>query len=417
MNGIADGFFKGFGLMDQHYARKDSQEFRDRQYADQQSQLSINNARQETMDGMAQSRHAVDMANNGLTLALNGKKISNYDEDRTNQQEVQNLQKDASRAQIATSKASATSLNLNNRSEQNNQAQERLNFYLESGNPSAAFEDPLIRNTNFALLDDPTARKAAINIKASLDSGDFMQDPDMIPNMNILFKPQLNRHVNTMKSRDGTPIKDIKIIGIEQADEEMAKIKVRVKTEKGSYDSYLSEMRSSDPNDPLRKMNIETLIGTGDALGNVAMMLEQNDYNKGVESRRQGVEQRMPQMSGNGVPAKIQEYEYIRSMIGDDGLRNFITQSKGLSQSLMWQSAVKQATSAIKNDYYPTPEERVKAVEFIASRLMEMSMQYSQSQGIPYQGLQGGQPQSGMSSDAEAALNRIGQGLQQLQNQ
>ena len=122
-----------------------------------------------------------------------------------------------------------------------------------------------------------------------------------------------------MKGRNGGIIKDITIIDFAQQPDGSVKVPIRVTTDKGTYNSYISEMRGIDPNDPDKVFTAEDLYGTAASMGQLASILKASGAYDNVRDQIENNVQRYfaPQNDkGNDDPAEVQSVALLSEMTG-----------------------------------------------------------------------------------------------------
>jgi len=226
----------------------------------------------------------------------------------------------------------------------------------------------------------------------------------VVDQSNVLFKSKLNRNAGKMKGRDGGTIKDITIIDFAQQPDGSVKVPIRVTTDNGFYNSYISEMRGIDPNDPDKVFTADDLYGTAASMGQLAGILKSS----GIYEQMQGNAQRYlaPQGGrGNGIPEKVQEMEYTRRLLGDEQYKQWLMFGRGKSPQELGMAAYKLASDTLEGVYFDSPEEKKAAVDQMTTELVSKFSQPTQSgQGGTPQPAQGAGQYSQVLQQAAAAI-------------
>ena len=262
--------------------------------------------------------------------------------------------------------------------QKNNDAVEKYQAYAASQDWAGFVTDPAFKGTNIEPLQSVHGADAAIKISEAMEKNDIKT---VVDQSNVLFKSKLNRNAGKMKGRDGGTIKDITIIDFAQQPDGSVKVPIRVTTDNGVYNSYISEMRGIDPNDPDKVFTADDLYGTAASMGQLASILKSS----GVYEQMQGNAQRYlaPQGSrGNGIPAKVQEMEYTRRLLGDDQYKQWLMFGRGKSPQELGMAAYKLASDTLEGVYFDSPEEKKAAVDQMTTELVSKFSQPTQS-GTP----------------------------------
>ena len=155
---------------------------------------------------------------------------------------------------------------------------------------------------------------AAIKASEALESGDFKT---AIEQANILFRSKLNRNAGKIKGRDGGTIQNIDIVDAVKQPDGRFKIPVWVTTDgpSGGYNSFLSEQRGIDPNDPDKVFTAEDLFGTVTAAGSLASIMKSSGiHNQMLDNANRYLS---PQGGkGNDVPAEVRSVALLSEMTG-----------------------------------------------------------------------------------------------------
>lgn len=375
---IVDGFRQGFGMMNDYYNQQDNREYR-------QASLGLQNRRM----NMAEESHNANMQ----TAALNRTLLQGQVDDmpaatkhantmRGLQVRGQQLSVDGQETQNAINDfnlgAAKTNQGYKVKGQKNKDAVEKYQAYAASQDWAGFVTDPAFKGTNIEPLQSVHGADAAIKISEAMEKNDIKT---VVDQSNVLFKSKLNRNAGKMKGRDGGTIKDITIIDFAQQPDGSVKVPIRVTTDNGVYNSYISEMRGIDPNDPDKVFTADDLYGTAASMGQLASILKSS----GVYEQMQGNAQRYlaPQGSrGNGIPAKVQEMEYTRRLLGDEQYKQWLVHGRGKSPQELRVEAYKLASSVLGDDMmFDTPEQKKQAIDKMASELVSSFSQPTQSGG------------------------------------
>lgn len=367
MAGLATGFAQGFQMMDGYYNRQDNKQHRQEQLGLQKERMELaKNAdmRAANADERAAQSHAMGLQGQALGNAYTAKQINNYDNTIEQQNELHDLNVEGMKQKNADAKTAATN-NANDR--RFTEALQRYKTYAATGRWDEFVVDNSMRGTDLELLQNPEGADAAIALTKGIETGDI---DTVVAQSNRLFKSKLNRNVGNMKGRDGGVIRDITIIDFAQQEDGSIKVPVRVTTDKGTYNSYVSEMRGIDPNDPDKVFSAEDLYGKAAAMGQLGTVLKTS----GVYERMQQNANRYLGTGTSDAPDKIQELEYIRKYIGTEGLQNFLMYGRGKSPQQVYADAQKVAFNIIKND----PNSMQLSPEQINSQVQQLATQLTQ---------------------------------------
>ena len=379
---LVDGFRQGFGMMSDYYNRQDTKEYR-------QEQLGLQNRRM----NMAEESHNANMQTSALNRTLLQGQVDDMPAatEHTNtmrglQVRGQQLSVDGKETQNEINDFNLRSAKTNQgykvKGQKNKDAVEKYQAYAASQDWAGFVTDPAFKGTNIEPLQSVHGADAAIKISEAMENNDIKT---VVDQSNVLFKSKLNRNAGKMKGRDGGTIKDITIIDFAQQPDGSVKVPIRVTTDNGFYNSYISEMRGIDPNDPDKVFTADDLYGTAASMGQLASILKSS----GVYEQMQGNAQRYlaPQGSrGNGIPAKVQEMEYTRRLLGDEQYKQWLMFGRGKSPQELGMAAYKLASDTLEGVYFDSPEEKKAAVD---QMITELVSKFSQ----PTQSGQGGTPQ------------------------
>lgn len=382
---LAKGFMQGWGLMDNHYRNKEQKEYR-------ASRDAIADERYKTEDARRQSQHEQTMANLTQENELTGLKLDSYQEDKEQQRKVQNAQIEANRSSKARSDFG---LETDKRDQANKEAISAFNAMAATGDFSGAWDNKAIMSSDLKLILPQEGRDAAIRVTEAFNQGNLS---GAVNDLNTLFKPNLNRMAGKTKGRDGGEIRDVNIVGVEPSGDGQFKFKVNVTTDKGQYQSYISEMRTGDPKDPEKTFDPQQVIGKIGALGQLSKIMESSGMNKRIASQGKTYLNSMgltpkTSPSASRTPAKVQEYQYIEKMFGRDALQKMIFTARSSDPMKIRETAIEQANEVLQmDDEYNklNPQEKAAAQNNLARIFMsfmqgESSMGQTQQVGIQTQ--------------------------------
>lgn len=306
MSALLEGFRTGYDRMNQHFQQEENKRRYDQNHAMRQDAFGLQKQKHEAQmtnyeleRGLLNNRvNRIDADNQyidnqrALALQTQGVQLGNagqqtqINQNAIDQIPVQNQRaKERHESQSALTDASlkATKLNTKNANEQQKlaRADRKLRIAYSTGNFSSLMSDPDFQGSDMELIFDGTGRKAAMQLAEAIG----MQRWDAaLPAFNQLYKQKLNRNVGQKSPKTGGDIKDISATGFEVQRDGSLKIPIMVTTDKGSYPSYISELRTGDKNDPDKTFSTDQLIGKGAALGNFALLMEQGGVNQNIKS-------------------------------------------------------------------------------------------------------------------------------------
>lgn len=378
---IVDGFRQGFGMMSQYYDQQDNRDFR-------RSQLGLQNRRM----NMAEESQNANMQTAALNRTLLQGQVDDMPEATNHRNTMRGLQVrgqqlsvDGQETQNAINDFNLGSARTNQahkvKDQKNKDAVEKYQAYAASQDWAGFVTDPAFKGTNIEPLQSVHGADAAIKISEAMEKNDIKT---VVDQSNVLFKSKLNRNAGKMKGRDGGTIKDITIIDFAQQPDGSVKVPIRVTTDNGVYNSYISEMRGIDPNDPDKVFTADDLYGTAASMGQLASILKSS----GVYEQMQGNAQRYltPQGSrGNQPPAEVQKLHYTRQILGPEKFEQWLMYGRGKSPQELRVEAYKLASSALGDDMmFDTPEQKKQAIDKMANELVSSFTQTEpSSQGTP----------------------------------
>ena len=392
MTALTEGFNSAFSAMQGHYDRKENSRRYD-QRQERQSALDIqNNSRyddsQDRLDireGQTTDLHNANMANSALTNTVNQNAVDQIDVNNKrsntqyNQQQTQYAQQ---QDQIKQQKAFA-----------------ELNALQASGNAGEAIYDPKYDNMNVALLRD----KGAVHVKQIVekwDSGDF---EGSIPEVNKLFKSQLNKGSgDNVKSKEISNVKMVK----DENGEDSLEVMLTVTPVKGEpYQATLTKFRSNNPEDPISRIKMTDLFDTVGGLSKFAGLMEQSGtYARTSQSAQNYVNQGQKSQK---IPAKAMNAKYMAQAMGisEGEAWGIINNAKtnpnavGIAKAKFVQDAV-----AKNGEYeFATPEQQQAFINQFSQMFDELVGSQS-SQQQPNSGQQN--PQTGGGSEYSAVLQK-----------
>lgn len=379
---LVDGFRQGFGMMNDYYNQQDSRKY-------QQQQLGLQNRRM----NMAEESHGANMETAGLNRTLLQNQVDDLPAATQYRDTMRGLQVEGQQLGIEGQRTQnkANDFNLGNAQTQASyqakdrkvkDAYEKLKVYQATGDWASFMQDESFKGTNVELLQNPEGAQAAMELTKGIETGDIKT---VIDQSNRLFKSKLNRNVGKMPGRDGGVIRDITIVDFAQQPDGSVKVPVRVTTDKGTYSSYISEMRGIDPNDPDKVFTADDLYGTAASMGQLGSIIQSSGIYDQIDST---ANRYLTQQNGKGrdLPAKVQEMEYTRRLLGDEQYKQWLTYGRGKSPQELRVEAYKLASSALGDDMmFDTPEQKKQAIDKMANELVSSFNQ-------PTQNAQGGTP-------------------------
>lgn len=401
---IVDGFRQGFGMMNDYYNQQDRRDYN-------RAQLGLQNRRM----NMAEESHNANMETAGLRRTLLQGQVDDMPAATKHRNTMrglevrgQQLSVDGQETQNAINdfNLSSAKTNASNKAKdrKRTEALERYKVYASTGDWASFIQDPSFRDTDLELLQNPEGAEAAVALTKGIESGDINT---VVNESNRLFKSKLNRNVGKMKGRDGGTIRDITIVDFAQQQDGSIKVPVRVTTDKGTYTSYISEMRGIDPNDPEKVFTADDLYGKAAAMGQLGAVLKSSGVYKKFEDSAQNY--LTPQSGkGNGIPAKVQEMEYTRRLLGDEQYKQWLMFGRGKSPQELSMAAYKLASDTLDGVYFDTPEEKKAAVDKMTGELVSQFSQPTQS-GTP-------QPQPNPAPNPSQHSQLIQQAAEAIQN-
>lgn len=372
---LVDGFRQGFGMMNDYYNQQDSRKY-------QQQQLGLQNRRM----NMAEESHGANMETAGLNRTLLQNQVDDLPAATQYRDTMRGLQVEGQQLGIEGQRTQnkANDFNLGNAQTQASyqakdrkvkDAYEKLKVYQATGDWASFMQDESFKGTNVELLQNPEGAQAAMELTKGIETGDIKT---VIDQSNRLFKSKLNRNVGKMPGRDGGVIRDITIVDFAQQPDGSVKVPVRVTTDKGTYSSYISEMRGIDPNDPDKVFTADDLYGTAASMGQLGSIIQSSGIYDQIDS---SANRYLTQQNGKGrdLPAKVEEMEYTRRLLGDDQYKQWLMYGRGKSPQELSMAAYKLASDTLEGIYFDTPEEKKSAVDQMTTELVSKFNQPTQS--------------------------------------
>ena len=206
-----------------------------------------------------------------------------------------------------------------------------------------------------------------MELTKGIETGDIKT---VIDQSNRLFKSKLNRNVGKMPGRDGGVIRDITIVDFAQQPDGSVKVPVRVTTDKGTYSSYISEMRGIDPNDPDKVFTADDLYGTAASMGQLGSIIQSSGIYDQIDSTANRY--LTPKNGkGNNVPAEVTSVAMLSQMTGipaKDLVEAKYFSQKDPSGATMRKTALELAQKDPRWEeiqFMDKPEERSQATQAI----------------------------------------------------
>jgi hypothetical protein len=359
MAGLAQGFAQGFQMMDGYYNRQDNQAYRQEQLGMQQERMDLARSANER----AEQTHAMGLQGQAITNQWNAKRVNNYDNTVDQQNEIHGLNVEKTKLGIDAAKTQASNAAEDRK---NKVAAERFQVYAATEDMASFATDPVFKGTNIEPLQNVKGIDAAIKGSEALKNRDFKT---AIEQANILFKSKLNRNAGKIKGRDGGTIQNIDILDAVEQPDGRYKVPVWVATDgpNGGYNSFLSEQRGIDPDDPDKVFTGDDLFGTLTAAGALASMMKSSGiHDQMLENANRYLS---PQGGkGSGVPAEVQSVAMLSKMTGipaKDLVEAKYFSQKDPSGAMLQKMAIELAQKDSRLSGYgknPGPEEMKKII-------------------------------------------------------
>jgi len=312
--GLLDGFKTGWSVMNQHNRQQENKRRYDQEFERNEERHQQGLERQAEIDAMAKDQHQMTQALNALQLSKTGQELRHFDEDKKLDQEGKRSAIGARKANTEYTKTQTKGA----KQRQGNNKEDRLyakqlrklEHSLNTGDFSSIAVDPDFQKTDLSLLFSGTGREHAYGLSKAIDMGNW---DAATHHFNNLYKSKLNRAVGT-KARGGGKIVDVSATGFERGPNDNIRIRVKVTADNGQkYDSYISELRSSDPKDKVKHFSADDLLGKAATLGNLAQIMESSGINQQMGER---AARTLNKHQGQKTPAQIQVMEYIAAASG-----------------------------------------------------------------------------------------------------
>jgi hypothetical protein len=315
MGALLQGFTAAYDRMDQHYRQQENNNRYQEQQQVNTQRYNDGMQRQQGLDAMAKQSHEMQMQTGGLNMQVAQNQVDRLPQQNAYADEIQGINKQgallnnqAKEYDLGTAKENKGKAS---KEEKQVRAAQKLKAYSVSGKWDQMVSDPDFEGTDAELIFSGVGRKAAVGLADSISKQDW---GSATQSFNKLYKPKLNKMVGS-KGRDGLKILDVEATGFEVQEDGSVKIPVYVTTEKGKgYTSYISELRSSDENDPHKQFNVDELIGKAASLGQLATIMESSGVNSEMTKRANtyiGSGQKQQQ-----IPAQAQNVQYMAQAMG-----------------------------------------------------------------------------------------------------
>tara|TARA_Y100000782_G_scaffold112300_1_gene142173 strand:+ start:177 stop:1343 length:1167 start_codon:yes stop_codon:yes gene_type:complete len=368
MSALLDGFRTGYQVENQRQQQQESK----RRYEE-----SMGLQRQRM--AMQQESHKANMDNSALNRQLLQSQVEDLPASTEHRSALRDIEMETAKQNQTVSGIKLDEAkhgqSERERAEKRTRAEQKLKAAWASRRFDSIYGDPDFEGTDFELLFSGTGRKAAIKLTDGIKNQDW---PTVVESFNTLYKPKLNKMVGKEKGRDGGEILDVEAVDFVIADSGAVRVPVQVTTSKGRYNSYLSELRTSDPNDAPKELLVDELLGKGAQLGAMATIMESSGVNAAIGAN---VDRYYNPQGGKsiGIPAKVQEMEYTRRLLGDEQYKQWLMYGRGKSPQELSMAAYKLAVDTLDGVYFDSPEEKRQAVEKMTSELTSKFNQPSQS--------------------------------------
>lgn len=367
MSALLNGFRTGYQAMNQYYQQEENKRRYEQQY---QRQLSS--------DNMSQERHGVymdqaglrtqDMQNNVDRMPLDNAYIDETralnvagqgQQNAIRQNSVERIPQDnqyiddtrALNVSAGQQQSQITEMQL--KQAKKAQITQELGEILQIGDAQRLtkfMQSPEIKGTNLATIQSIEGAQAATTLHKALESGDVAKAGQAA---NTVFKSQLQKPVGTV-GRNGSQITGVEIKSVEEDNGNgMFKVPVLVTTANGQkYRSFLSELRSSDPNDPVKLFDPQVMFGTVEGLNQTSTILQNGGYFDDLKKNYATRTQNMQTEQGED-PSAVRTVKHIAKVknISEGEAWNFYKNRDGERQK-----HILKVMSQV--DEYATPEER-----------------------------------------------------------
>lgn len=403
---IVDGFRQGFGMMSQYYDQQDRRDYN-------RAQLGLQNRRM----NMAEESHNANIETAGLNTQILQNQVNDLPAATKYRNTMRGLEVRGQQLSVEGQETQNAINDFNLSSAKTNQGYkdedrkkqkliERAKAYYAAEDYEGFARDRSFAGTDLELLQDREGMDAITDLNMAIELGD---NAGIVSSANRLFKPKLNRNVGQMKGRNDGVIKDITILDFEQQQDGSIKVPVRVTTDNGTYNSYISEMRGIDPNDPDKKFTADELFGKAAVMGNFASRMKASGS---MDKVRSGLENYFAPQGGKGnqPPAEVQKLHYTRQILGPEKFEQWLMYGRGKSPQELKVEAYKLAASTFGDDMmFDTPQQREQAIDRRANELLSIFNQPSPSN-------QSGTPQPNPAPGAGQYSQLIQQATTAIQN-
>tara|TARA_R110002167_G_scaffold91458_1_gene246079 strand:- start:153219 stop:154355 length:1137 start_codon:yes stop_codon:yes gene_type:complete len=347
---LAQGFTNGFQLVDNYQRNNTREEMQKKQFGLQEE----NQAMRKTAFDSGEKLKSEQLTSAKNTNALNAKKAGHYEENRQRGINVQDAQISSANA---SQNASEYGLERTKASDKNAKLLKRAESYFINKDMNGFMNDKAFKDTDLSLLQTPEGIKSAKNLSKLITEGNMS---GAMVEFNTLYKAKLNRNVGKAKGRDGGTIRDISPLNIEQSNGGY-KLAIRVTTDKGAYQSYLSEERGIDKDDPDKQFTLDDLLGRASALGSMASIMDSS----GMSSEMQG---KLGQKLGAGAKdnrtGKQKEWDQIGDEFGPEARKQSMLGNTS-TKELTLKDAMTLVLKNPKTMNLPIEQQRAKAIELI----------------------------------------------------
>jgi hypothetical protein len=337
--GLLDGVKTGWGMMNQHNQQEENKRRYDERVATDTARYGAEQEQIKHRQAQDDATFGINTANASLQQQALTHEVNNLKTNQDNKNALFNQQLSTSKT---TEKANNSRIAVNTKGIESANKQEANEKRLKGLTAVLATQDPKqiseyintkeMDGTDVALLRDKYGRQAAKDLKQAVEDGYTTGNYDnVIPMVNKLYKKNLNRSVGG-KGRNGGKITDVEALDMERDEKGNMRMKVRVTTDTGEpYESYVSELRSADPNDKVKQFTPDQLFQKVNSLDALANMYGET----GVHDKESMSAQRyLGGLAGGSkanVPAETQNVENMSKALG-------ITTGEGWT---MWREAKK----------------------------------------------------------------------------
>lgn len=400
--GLLDGVKTGWGMMNQHNQQQENKRRYDQgvetesaRYATQQEQI----LRKQKQDD---ATFGINTANASLQQQALTHEVANLDKNQQNKQAVFDQTLKTSKANEGASLARTAVNEFSVKSGKEEQANAKrikgLSAVLATQEPKQIAEyinSKEMDGTDVALLRDKYGRQSAMDLKQAVEDGYTTGNYDnVIPMVNKLYRKNLNRSVNT-KARNGGKITDVEAVGLERDDKGNMRMKVMVTTDKGEpYESYISELRSSDPNDKIKQFTPDVLFQKVNSMDALAKMYgETGVYDKESMSAQRYLGG-LTGANGDKVPAETQNVRNMAKALGiTEGEAWSLSREAKKDPQKMQELKIKFVQGQIEGNYKYNKMTQAEKQKFMGESGINFDTMFQVAAPTqPTQGGLGGQP-------------------------